>query len=398
MSLTAFSQSISSSPYSLYGVGSLYDSDFGSIPSIGSSGMALPSSTFINNLNPASLGYLPLNHFIFDIGGKAIATTYESDSRSEKRNNFQFSHIAFAFPVTKNSGFSVALRPYSSATFKISNLKLPITNSQEYYYLTAAGSGGLNNFDFSYGYRFGKKLSVGASATLLFGNTTDDRSYLISNSITSISKKTGYNGLRATLGAQYQIDSTFTIASTFKVPTRVKASKVQSVETIANDVVSTVESNVTSDTDDYYMPLEIGVGISKRFKSNVNMTLDYEKSLWNSTNQSELYGNFVNQDRFALGFTYSAKKDLRKYWNRIQYAVGANFDTGYLEVDGKRVNNAAISVGLSLPIENTFSALNISYSYGQKGSVSDNLIKENYHKISLNLSLDGIWFVKRKIE
>ena len=398
MSLTAFSQSISSSPYSLYGVGSLYDSDFGSIPSIGSSGMALPSSVFINNLNPASLGYLPLNHFMFDLGGKAIATTYESGSKSEKRNNFQFSHIAFAFPVTKNSGFSVALRPYSSATFKISNLKLPISDSQEYYYLTAAGSGGLNNFDFSYGYRFGKKLSLGVSATAIFGNTTDDRSYLISNSITSISKKTDYNGVRATLGAQYQIDSTFTIASTFKAPTRVKASKVQSVETLTNEVVTTIESDVASDTDDYYLPLEIGVGISKRFKNNLNMTLDYEKSLWNNTSQSELYGDFVNQDRFALGFTYRAKKNVRKYWDKIQYAAGANFDTGYLEVDGKRVNNAAISIGLSLPIENTFSALNISYSYGQKGRVSDNLIKENYHKISFNLSLDGIWFVKRKIE
>jgi len=398
MSLTAFSQSISSSPYSLYGVGSLYESDFGSIPSIGSSGIALPSSIFINNLNPASLGYLPLNHFMFDIGGKAIATTYESRSRSEKRNNFQFSHIAFAFPVTKNSGFSMALRPYSSATFLISNLKLPISDSQESYYLTAAGSGGLNNFDFSYGYRFGKKLSVGASATLLFGNTTDDRSYLISNSITTISKKTDYNGIRATLGGQYQIDSTFTIASTFKMPTRVKASKVQSVETLTNEVVSTVESNVASDTDDYYLPLEIGVGISKRFKNNLNMTLDYEKSFWGSINQAELYGNFVNQDRFALGFTYSAKKNVRTYWDRIEYAAGANFDTGYLEVDSKRINNAAISVGVSLPIENTYSALNISYSYGQKGKVSDNLIKENYHKISLNLSLDGIWFVKRKIE
>jgi hypothetical protein len=398
MSLTSFSQSISSSPYSLYGVGSVYDSDFGSIPSIGSSGIALPSNLFINNLNPASLGYLPLNHFMFDIGGKAIATAYESGSRSEKRNNFQFSHIAFAFPVTKKSGFSVALRPYSSATFKISNLKLPIADSQEYYYLTAAGSGGLNNFDFSYGYRIGKKISVGASATVLFGNTTDDRSYLISNSITSISKKTDYSGLRATLGAQYQIDSTFTIASTFKLPTKVNASKVQSVETLTNEVVSTVESDVASDADDYYMPLEIGVGISKRFKNNLNMTVDYEKSLWNNTNQSELYGNFVNQDRFAFGFTYSAKKNIRRYWDRVQYAAGANFDTGYLEVDGKRVNNASISIGLTLPIENTFSALNISYSYGQKGKVSENLIKENYHKISLNLSLDGIWFVKRKIE
>lgn len=398
MFVNSYSQSISSSPYSLYGVGSLYDADFGSIPAIGSSGIALPSDVFLNNLNPASLAYLPANHFMFDLGGKAIATTYESSSRSEKRNNFQFSHLAFAFPVTKKSGFSVALRPYSSAAFKISNLKLPMQNSPEYYYLTAAGSGGLNNFDFSYGYRLNKKLSVGLSASLLFGNTTDDRSYLISNSITTISKETNYNGLRATLGSQYKIDSTFTIASTFKLPARINASKVQNVQTIANEVTTNVESNVASNADNYYIPLEIGVGISKRFKNNLNLTLDYEKSLWKDTNQSDLYGNFVNQDRFALGFSYKSKKNVRSYWDRIQYGTGFNFDTGYLEVDGKRVQNAAISIGITLPIENTFSALNISYSYGQKGATSNNLIKENYHKISLNLSLDGIWFVKRKIE
>ena len=99
-----------------------------------------------------------------------------------------------------------------------------------------------------------------------------------------------------------------------------------------------------------------------------------------------------------LDLRIKLKKNIRKYWDRIQYATGVNFDTGYLEVDGKRVNNAAISFGLSLPLENTYSALNISYSYGQKGSISNNLIKENYHKISLNLSLDGIWFIKRKID
>lgn len=398
MTLTSFSQSISSSPYSLYGVGSLYDADFGILPAIGSSGIALPSDTFINNLNPASLGYLPQNHFMFDIGGKAISTTYQSSLRSESRNNFQFSHIAFAFPVTKNSGFSLALRPYSSSAFKISNLKLPIDNSQDYYYLTATGSGGLNNFDFSYGYKFGKKLSLGVSAAVLFGNTTDDRNFLIMNSITSIQKKTNYSGVRATLGAQYKIDSTFTVATTFKLPSRIGASKVQTVQTVTDDVITTVESNIASDTDDYYMPLEMGIGISKRFKNNLNMTLDYEKSLWSDSDQSELYGNFVNQDRFALGFTYKTKKNIRSYWDRIQYATGVNFDTGYLEVDGKRVNNAAISLGLTLPIENTYSALHISYSYGQRGRISDNLIKENYHKISLNLSLDGIWFIKRKID
>ncbi|WP_427872198.1 aromatic hydrocarbon degradation protein [Flavobacterium sp. MMS24-S5] len=398
MSLTSFSQSISSSPYSLYGVGSLYDSDFGNLPSIGGSGIALPSDTFINNLNPASLGFMYQNHFLFDIGGKAIATTYQSSTRTEKRNNFQFSHLAFAFPVTKNSGFSLALRPYSSSVFKISNLKLPIADSQEYYYVTAQGSGGLNNLDFSYGYRFGKKLTLGATGTFLFGNTVDDRAFLISNAITTIHKKTDYNGVRATLGGQFKIDSTFTIGTTVKVPSRIKASKVQSVASIADEVETAVETNVATDTDDYYMPLELGFGVSKRFKNNLNLTLDYEKSFWDSTKQSELYGEFVNQDRFALGISYNAKKNIRKYWDRVGYSAGVNFDNGYLEVDKHRVNNASVSIGLNLPIENTFSSLNISYSYGQKGRIANDLIKENYHKISINLSLDGIWFVKRKFE
>lgn len=360
--------------------------------------MALPSDSFINNLNPASLGFMYQNHFLFDIGGKAIVTTYQSSSRTEKRNNFQFSHIALAFPVTKNSGFSFSLQPYSSSVFKISNLKLPIADSQEYYYVSAQGSGGLNNLDFSYGYRFGKKLSLGVTATALFGNTVDERAFLISNAITTINKKTNYSGVRATLGAQFKIDSTFIIASTFKAPTRVKASKIQSVTSIADEVQTTVESEKPSDTDDYYMPLEIGFGVSKRFKNNLNATLDYEKSFWNDTKQSELYGNFVNQDRFAFGFTYSAKKNIRKYWDRVGYAAGISYDTGYLEVNKERINNASFSIGLNLPIENTFSSLNVSYSYGQKGRIANDLIKENYHKISLNLSLDGIWFVKRKIE
>ncbi|AWK04339.1 aromatic hydrocarbon degradation protein [Flavobacterium crocinum] len=398
MSLTSFAQSISSSPYSLYGVGSLYDSDFGYLPSIGSSGIALPSDTFINNLNPASLGFMYQNHFLFDIGGKAIATTYQTGSRQESRNNFQFSHLAFAFPVTKKSGLSLSLRPYSSSTFKISNLKLPIMDGQEYYYVSAEGSGGLNSLDFSYGYRLGTKLTVGLTGTVLFGNTVDDRSFLIGNSITTIHKKTDYNGVRATLGAQYKIDSTFTIGTTFKVPSRINATKVQSVTAIADEVQSSIESDTSSDTDDYYMPLEIGIGLSKRFKNNLNLTLDYERSLWDDTKQSELYGNFVNQDRFAFGFTYSSKKNPRKYWDRVGYAAGLSYDTGYLEVDAHRVKNASFSVGLNLPIDNTFSSLNISYSYGQKGRVANDLIKENYHKISLNLSLDGIWFVKRKFE
>lgn len=398
MTTASFSQSISSSPYSLYGLGSMYDSDFGSITSIGSSGIALPSDRFINNLNPASLGFMYQNHFLFDVGGKGILSLYENNSKKENRNNIQFSHIALAFPVTSKSAFSLSLKPYSSTTFKISNLALPIQDSQENYTLNATGTGGLNDFEISYGYRIGKKLALGIASTVLFGNTTDVRDYNIANSITNIIKKTNYSGVRGSLGAQFKVDSTFTLGMNLKSPTKVNATRVQSVATVNNSGTVTIQSEFELDTDDYYMPLEIGVGLSKLFKNNLNLTLDYGKGLWNNTNQSDLYGNFVNQDKFAFGFSYRKPKNIRTYYDRIQYSTGLNYDTGYLEVDNKRINSMTFSVGVSLPVENTFSALNITYSYGQKGRVTDGLIKENYHKLSLNLCLDGIWFVKRKFE
>lgn len=400
VSFNSYSQSLSSSPYSIFGLGSLYDADFGSISGIGSSGVALPSTQFINNLNPASLGFMYKNHFIFDVGGSMIQTTYQDLSRKESRNNIQFSHIAFAFPVSPKSAVSFALKPYSSAGFKISDYKLPIENSNEEYTLSATGTGGLNNFDISYAHRIGNKIALGLSTSILFGSTKDTREYLIANSLTTIDKESSYNGARLNLGGQFKVDSTFTIGANLKSPSKVNATKVQSVISYNADLdaSSTIESDAKSDTDDYYLPFEFAIGISKRFKNNLNLTMDYEKAFWENTNQADSYGNYLNQEKFKMGLSFRKEKNLRSYFDRMQFSTGLNYDTGFLEIDNKRIENKSISFGVSLPIENTYSMLNISYSYGQKARISNGLIKENYHKISLNLSLDGIWFVKRKIE
>ena len=400
VSFSSFSQSLSSSPYSIYGLGSLYESDFGSLPAMGAAGIALPSNRFINNLNPASLGFMYKNHFLFDVGGNAIQTSYQDVSRKESRNNVQFSHVAFAFPVTSKSGISVSLKPYSSSGFKISDYKLPIQDSNEEYTLNVTGTGGLNNFDISYGYRLGEKLALGLSTSIFFGSIKHASEYLTSNSLTNIDKESSYNGARISLGGQFKVDSTFTIGANLKSPTRLNATKIQSVVTYnaSLEVSNAIETNVNSDTDDYYLPFEFSVGFNKRFRNNLSMSADYEKALWQSTNQSDLYGSYLNQDKFKLGFSYRKEKNPRSYFDRIQFSTGLNYDTGFLEIDHKRIVNTAVSFGVSLPIENTFSMLNISYSYGQKGRVSNGLIKENYHKISVNLTLDGIWFVKRKIE
>jgi hypothetical protein len=213
-----------------------------------------------------------------------------------------------------------------------------------------------------------------------------------------IDKTTNYSGVRLEVGSQFLIDSTLTVATTIKSPTKINASKVESISSITSSSSVSIVSGLSVDVNDYIMPLEVGFGISKKIKSNYNFSLDYQKSFWSSVNQSDSYGVFVDQDKFAAGLSFEKDKKGLSYFDHIKYSTGFNYDTGYLEVDNKKIKNIAFSVGISLPVDNTFSMLNISYSYGQKGSVSNGLIKENYHKLSLNLSLDGLWFVKRKFE
>lgn len=393
-----FSQSIATSPYSVYGLGSLYESDFGPLASMGSSGIALPSTSFINNKNPASLAYIEKNSFFFDFGFKGIQTSFSSQTANEKRNNFQFSHIAIGFPLNSKSGVSASLKPYSSATYLISNYEIPISNSNESYYLDATSNGGVNSFDLSYGYKVHKKITLGLTTSFYFGNINDNRNFTIATSVTNINKKSYYNGMRFTLGNQIKIDSTFNIGLTVKSPTKLSASKIQSVTTENQSGTQDIETDVDSDVTNYYLPLEFGIGFSKAFQKNISLTFDYEKSLWDGTNQTNIYGKFKNQDKFALGLSYFKKEHSIYFSDRIHYFSGINYDTGFLSINNKKVNNLAFSLGIGIPFDKTKSMLNITYSYGQKGNIDNDLIKENYHKIGVNLSLEAIWFVKRKYD
>jgi hypothetical protein len=67
-------------------------------------------------------------------------------------------------------------------------------------------------------------------------------------------------------------------------------------------------------------------------------------------------------------------------------------------VNNTKIDDRNLSIGASLPLDHLSSALFISYTYGSRGQITNSLIQENYHKLTLNLNLDGVWFVRRKME
>ncbi|PLX06787.1 MAG: hypothetical protein C0596_13870 [Marinilabiliales bacterium] len=62
------------------------------------------------------------------------------------------------------------------------------------------------------------------------------------------------------------------------------------------------------------------------------------------------------------------------------------------------INDFGISFGLGLPMKRSRTSFNLSMELGQRGSLENNLIKENYAIIGISFNLAETWFVKRRID
>ena len=54
-------------------------------------------------------------------------------------------------------------------------------------------------------------------------------------------------------------------------------------------------------------------------------------------------------------------------------------------------------MGLGLPVKRTNTFYNFSVEIGDKGTIENNLIKEQFIKFTFGVTFKGIWFVKKKI-
>ena len=385
---------LSGSPYSLYGLGVANNTNTGKTNSLGNTGIALPSNTFINNLNPASFAGIPSNRFLFDFGLKAQKETLTESGNKEPRFNTNFSSLAIAFPVSKKSGIGISLLPYTNVGYKIAGLQSNIEGSTNNFNTFINGSGGINNFKISYGYRFNNRLRVGFDTSFLFGLIEEEEINLIGNSILSLNDKNNYTGVRLGFGVQYDITKKISFGAILNTNTSLSGEQKNTTQ------LDGVELDATDDNlPSFKLPLEIGVGLHTKLSKKMTLNIDYKKAFWNATNQNDNLGDYIDQHILGIGIEFIPKQRGLKYWENVEYRTGFNFDSGSLEIDDSNINNYQFFVGLGLPLnKKSNSMLNLGYSYGKKGTLNNGLIQENYHTLSINLSLAGIWFQERKID
>ena len=394
----AQSEGLTSSPYSLYGLGVINQTSIGFTNGLGYSGIGIRTETDINNLNAANFALIPKNAFFYDLGLKGEYNSYSNRGSSESKTTMNFSNLALAFRITEGLGAGITMVPYSDMGYSLVGIKTNIEGSTETFESNVSGVGGLSDLKLNLGYAVTDYLRFGASASFLFGNIEEEESFTVSQSTFSAIETTNYSGLRMGLGMQFDLSDKFTMGSTFQFPTSLEGNLKRSATKYLDGTEITVEADESDTAADFDMPLELGLGFSAKFLESLTLSADYKKNFWSDTGQIENLGTYEDQDIYALGLEYVKDPSSYKYAKRIRYRAGYNYDNGYLSINGVKVNGYNITAGIGFPIgQSQRSMLNIAYSYGSKGQIQNILVKENFHLLTLNLSLEDLWFQKRKI-
>ncbi|WP_242527875.1 OmpP1/FadL family transporter [Allomuricauda sp. CAU 1633] len=392
------SEGLTSSPYSLYGLGTINQTSIGKSNGLGYSGIGLKTSTEINNLNPANYALIPQNSFFYDVGVVGEFNNYSNRASNESKSTVNFSNIAFAFRVADRLGAGISMIPYSDVGYTLVGLVSNIEGSNETFASNVSGLGGLNDLSFHIGYGITDAFRLGLKGTFLFGNIEESEVFVISNSYFELNETTNYSGFRLGAGLQYDLTNDLTFGSTVQLPITLNGNLTRSVYKTLDAVDIVVEDEESGNASDFKLPLELGFGMSMKIKNSITLSADYKKNFWDSTNQSENIGSYRDQDIYAFGFEYLNDPRGFKYWKRIRYRAGFNYDNGYLAINDDKIDGYSITLGLGFPLGwSTNSMINLSYGYGSKGRVQNILVQENYHTLTLNMSLEDLWFRKRKI-
>ncbi|GAA4782618.1 membrane protein [Olivibacter ginsenosidimutans] len=373
----------------------------------------------INVANPAAYSNIHLS--TFDIGAYMNRTILEKDGKSEGSGNFALNHINFAIPLSQQSAFSFGLMPFSDMGYNYStptsfgNADTTIANK------AFAGEGGISKAYIGYGIQFGKHFSVGANISYLFGTLNNISGIEFPNQIgttnSRIEHKREIHGFNYDLGVQYHTllnkNTLLTLGYTNSLNTNLTSTASEIVTRISSNVSEGTINSVLDSVRSYSgkeetikLPMRQSFGFSINRADKWLLGADIRYAKWSDYKDGSLLDDqtkFEDSYGASIGGQWTPDITSIKYWNAVDYRFGLRYDKTYLNLNGQNIKDMALSVGLGLPIraDRTLLAyykINLSAEVGQRGTLSNNLVKERYFNFTVSFMLNDRWFQRYKYD
>ena len=319
-----------------------------------------------------------------------------------------------SFPIYRSSAFIVGITPFSDLGYSFSTKVTDpevIGNTNIISY-SASGNGSVYQLFAGGGATFWKKFSVGAEVIYYFG--TLDKLFSQNFTDASYNSAQGVSNLlirstTAKLGVQYEQrvgeDMSMIFGATYRFRSGIRGES-ENYETLgsASDTLSYSYSNNSGIS----IADELGVGVSLKKGDRWSLELNYLRSGWNRSGMDSTPGFAVDSDvKFSGVATNSVRagfeivpnrNDIRYYYRRMSYRVGAYYDESYYRLDGNKVSSVGVTLGVTLPIPRLYNGITVGVDMGQKGSLKHNMVRERYAMFVIGFNIHDLWFHKPKYE
>jgi hypothetical protein len=390
------------SPFSRFGLGDLNHYGYGRTSAMGGASIGSRHNVQINSANPASYNANDSLSFVFDFGVDGTFSKYKSTTEKMKVNDVNFRYFALSWPVTKWFGAGMGIQPFSDMGYDVSVAEA-LTGVGNVYH-SYQGEGSTSKAFFGASVSLVKGLSVGANLNYIFGRLNQNTTIAFDAADLFFISKTEGTRLRdftLTYGLQYDLklkkDEYLTLGITFEKQTdvttlhRVFSEKIISIN--SSSLVDTLK-NIPESKSSIKLPSTFGIGLSYNKINKLEINADYYYAGWSKATffGEKLYDpatdnvELVNQSRISAGVEYIPEAtSIRSYMKRVRYRAGLHQENSYLKLNGHQIKEFGVSLGVGFPFPKSKSTANFALEFGEKGTLTDNLVRNNYTKLSLYL-------------
>ncbi len=399
------------SPYSVIGVGDLQTLDLAHNFSMGGLGISNGDAFFLNNKNPALLTYNRV--VVFEAGVTTEQKTLRSGEISQDNFTGGLGYLVFGFPVIRDKWtISFGLMPMSAVNYESNTLGF-ISGGTTPLITTFQGSGGISRAYFASGLELFENFSAGMRISYIFGSIRKETVFLLddSNFQTALVERSTFSDFALGLGAAYSMELSedqnyLNFGLTYDIGGDRDVTRLERLERrdLNNDLISpndTVPYLITdNERGSMRFPSQFGVGISYEKRLKWMVGTDITLAQWSDFRDfdGESIGLNNNTD-IAVGGSWTPDIfSTSNYLKRITYRLGFNYQQTPYVANNQDINDFGINFGVTLPLRN-LSRLNLGFKVGQRGTTDNNLIKENYFRAFLGVTVnDNKWFIRRKFD
>lgn len=368
-------------------------------------------------MNPAAVTARDTLSFMADFGLDNNNVVYRQGDVKSANNTFNISDFVISFPIWKSLAFMVGINPMSDVGYNFSSIETDpniIGNTGNIVY-SSYGEGGMYQIFAAAGVQFFKRLSLGAEWIYNFGSI-DKATNMIYSTSSYRSMYGGYTmdlkGSSAKFGLQYEqkLGSTVSlcVGATYKLSSSLKGHVSDYRYASLSSVTDTLRNNIdTLSRDKIKTGNEIGVGLSVKIGDKFSAEFDYLRADWTNSGFDSTTGfavtgssfNFASSvsQAFRFGMEYVPNRnDIRYYYKRMSYRLGAYYETMPYTVNGHDISDIGVTIGTTLPVFRWYNGLTVGASFGQRGTIKNDLVRERYASISIGFNIHDIWFQKTR--